>query len=87
MPNITLIVDHSEGLHARPASLFVQEAQKYQSTINVKKEERTANAKSMLGILTLGVHQGTEITISAEGDDADEALKALEQLILSNFGD
>jgi len=85
MAEITITVEHVEGLHAHPASLFVQEAQKYQSTITVINKDSTANAKSMLGILTLGVHQGTEITITADGDDATEALNALEQLILSNF--
>jgi len=85
MPEITIIVQHNQGLHARPATQFVTEAQKYHADITVKNGTRSANAKSMLGILTLDVNQGTEITISAEGDDANDAVKALEALVANNF--
>jgi phosphocarrier protein HPr len=87
MPEITLTVDHDVGLHARPASLFVQTAAKYSSDIDVTHGEITANAKSILAVLTLGAHQGAEIIIQAEGEDADEALAALEQLVADNFGE
>ncbi|MCA9921466.1 MAG: HPr family phosphocarrier protein [Anaerolineales bacterium] len=87
MPETTIIVQHSQGLHARPASKFVTEAQKYDADISVKNGTRSANAKSMLGILTLDVNKGTEITIHAEGEDAGEAISALEQLIIRNFED
>lgn len=83
-------VNHSAGLHARPASLFVQTASKFSSDITVKNltdESALSNAKSILSILTLGVVQGHEIEIIAEGDDAEEAITALESLINDNFGE
>jgi phosphotransferase system HPr (HPr) family protein len=67
--------------------MFVQTAAKFSSDIEVAHGEITANAKSILAVLTLGAHQGAEITIKAEGDDADDALAALEQLIIDNFGE
>jgi phosphotransferase system HPr (HPr) family protein len=87
MPETTLIVNHEVGLHARPASVFVQTASKFSSDISVAHGDRTANAKSILTVLTLGAHKGAEITITAEGEDADEALAALEELVNSNFGE
>jgi phosphotransferase system HPr (HPr) family protein len=87
MPEITLTVNHKVGLHARPASMFVQTAAKYSCDIDVTHGEITANAKSILAVLTLGAHQGAEITIKAEGEDSEEALAALEQLVLDNFGE
>ena len=87
MPEITLTVRHEVGLHARPAALFVQTAKQFKSEITVTHGERTANAKSILSVLTLGANQGAVITIRAEGEDADEALAALESLVESNFGE
>jgi phosphocarrier protein HPr len=87
MPEITLTVNHEVGLHARPASMFVQTAAKFSADIEVTHGENTANAKSILNVLTLGVNKGAEIIIKAEGDDAHEALKALEELVLDNFGE
>ncbi|MCK4489068.1 MAG: HPr family phosphocarrier protein [Anaerolineales bacterium] len=87
MQEVTVIIVHEVGLHARPASMFVQTAAKYSSDIEVTHGEVTANAKSILGVLTLGAHKGAEIIIKAEGEDAEEALKALEQLVLDNFGE
>jgi len=87
MPEVTVTIIHDVGLHARPASMFVQTAAKFSSDIDVTHGETTANAKSILGVLTLGAHKGAKITIKAEGDDADESLQALEQLILDNFGE
>ena len=87
MPEKKVIVTHKVGLHARPASLFVQTAAKFSSDITVSHEDRTANAKSILTVLTLGAHKGAEILIKAEGDDAEDALTALEELVLSNFGE
>lgn len=87
MPEISLTINHEVGLHARPASSFVQTAAKFSSDIEVTHGETTANAKSILAVLTLGAHQGAELVISAEGADADEALKALEELVLDNFGE
>jgi phosphocarrier protein HPr len=87
MPERTVTVTHKVGLHARPASVFVQTASKFASDISVSCEGRTANAKSILTVLTLGAHQGVEITISAEGEDAEEALDTLVALVEDNFGE
>ena len=87
MPEITLTINHEVGLHARPASMFVQTAAKYTAVIEVTFGETTVNAKSILAILTLGAQKGAEIVISAEGDDAPEALNSLEELVLNNFGE
>jgi phosphocarrier protein len=93
MKEAKIVVDNEVGLHARPAALFVQEAAKYQSEINVycqdpeTKEDRNANAKSILGILTLGVFKGMEITIKADGDDEETAVDALVAMVKDNFGE
>ena len=87
MPEIKLTVTHEVGLHARPASAFIQTAAKFSSDIEVTHGEITANAKSILSVLTLGVHKDAEIVVKADGEDADEALKALEELVLDNFGE
>ena len=87
MPETTLTVRHKVGLHARPAALFVQTAKKFNSDIRVSHDEREANAKSILTVLTLGAEQGAVITIQAEGEDADEALAALTALVEDNFGE
>lgn len=87
MPEINLVIQHDVGLHARPASLFVQTASKFSADIEITHQDTTANAKSILGVLTLGAHQGAEIRIEAEGEDAAEALKALEELVNDNFGE
>ena len=87
MPDITLTINHDVGLHARPASLFVQTAAKFTSDIEVTHGEATVNAKSILAILTLGAHKGAEIKISADGEDAAEALSSLEDLVMNNFGE
>ena len=87
MPEIQLQIKNDVGLHARPAALFVQTASAFKSTINVRHGERTANAKSILNILTLGAGQGAVVTVTAEGEDAAEALMALEQLVAGNFGE
>lgn len=87
MPEIVLTVTHKAGLHARPAALLVQTANKFHSQINVTHSDRSANAKSILGVLTLGALQGAVVTVQAEGEDAEEALSALRQLVESNFGE
>jgi phosphocarrier protein HPr len=74
-------VGPEEGLHARPAAQFVKTAKQFSSDIVVIKGEREANAKSSLKLMTLGAKKGDKITISAEGEDAQEAVDALTQLI------
>ena len=80
-------VENQVGLHARPATFFIQKANEFRSTIMVEKEGRKVNAKSLLGVLSLGITKGTSITISAEGADEEEAVNALCTLIASNFGE
>ena len=82
------IIRNEVGLHARPAALFVQTAKKFKSNITVEKEgEGKVNAKSILGILSLGAEKGTRITIEIEGEDEGQAMQALTQLIENNFGE
>ena len=80
-------ITNSIGLHARPATFFIQKANAYKASIWVEKEDRRVNAKSLLGVLSLGVAQGMNIRLIAEGQDEVEALEALEALINSGFGD
>ncbi len=87
MPEITLRINHKTGLHARPAAMFVQTANKYKAAIKVQHGKREANAKSIMGILTLGASQGAEVTIQAEGSDAEQALSGLRELVEGNFGE
>lgn len=87
MPEIKLEITNEVGLHARPAALFVQTANKFKSTITVKNGDVTANAKSILRVLTLGAGNGAVITVIAEGEDAEQALKALQELLANNFGE
>ncbi len=87
MPSLTLEIKNAVGLHARPASLFVQEAKKYKSEINVTNGDVTINAKSILSILSLGADKGSTIVINAEGEDAEHALAGLQALYDSNFGE
>ena len=83
---INLVIQHPVGLHARPATIFVQKAKQYTSDIWVTFNGKEANAKSILRILTLGAGHGAEINIRAEGEDAQEALAGLKELVESNFG-
>lgn len=76
-----VVVRLKTGLHARPAALFVQEANKYSSEIFVEKEDKKVNAKSIMGIMSLAISTGTEIYISAEGTDAEQAVNALVSLV------
>ena len=87
MPELKITVEHPAGLHARPAALFVQIANRYQSTIVVSHGARSANAKSILSVLTLGASRGAQLTLRADGADADAALAALQALVSSNFGE
>ena len=80
-------VQNQVGLHARPATYFIQKANEFKSSIWVEKEERRANAKSLLGVLSLGVTGGTEIRIIADGLDENEAVEALSNLVNSGFAE
>jgi phosphocarrier protein HPr len=87
MTSQTLKVDNESGLHARPASLFLQKATSFKSNITVSKNGKSGNAKSLLGLLSLGINKNSEITISAEGEDEKEAVAALVKLVESKFGE
>ena len=80
-------VQNSVGLHARPATFFIQRANEFKSSIWVEKDERRVNAKSLLGVLSLGIVKGTSISIIADGSDEEEAVKTLVELIESNFSE
>lgn len=82
-----VILTNQTGLHARPASLFVQTAARFNSVIRVRSGERAANAKSILEVLQVGARNGAELTISAEGADAQAAVTALAELVLDRFGE
>ena len=77
----TVIVRNKQGLHARPAALFVQVANKFDARITVTYNEEKVNGKSIMGILMLGAEQGTEIHIEADGKDAEAALVELEKIV------
>ena len=80
-------VQNKVGLHARPATFFIQKANEFKSVVSVEKEERRVNAKSLLGVLSLGIVGGTNITIKAEGVDEEAAVEALVKLVLSGFAE
>ena len=83
--NIT--IQNSVGLHARPATFFIQKANSYKSSIWMEKEDRRVNAKSLLGVLSLGITKGTTITLIADGGDEVEALNGIEELVTNGFND
>jgi phosphotransferase system HPr (HPr) family protein len=87
---LNIVVKHPVGLHARPAALFVQAAKRYAATVQVNNLTAggdPVDAKSILGVLTLGVMQDHEIHILAEGEDAEQAVRELETLVNHNFGE
>lgn len=81
-----VMVQNQVGLHARPATFFIQKANEFKSSIWIEKEERRVNAKSLLGILSLGIVGGTSIRIIADGADEQQAVDALVELVESGFG-
>lgn len=82
-----VMVQNQVGLHARPATFFIQKANEFKSSIWIEKEERRVNAKSLLGILSLGIVGGTQIRIIADGADEQEAVTALTELVDSGFSE
>ena len=82
-----VVINNQVGLHARPATFFIQKANEFKSSIWVEKDERRVNAKSLLGVLSLGIVKGTVITIIADGSDQDEAIETLSKLIDSDFSE
>ena len=80
-------VNNEVGLHARPATYFILKDNEFKSGIWVEKEERRVNAKSLLGVLSLGIVMGPAITLIADGPDAKEAVEALAQLVDNQLGE
>ena len=81
------VVNNQVGLHARPATFFIQKANEFKSSIWVEKDERKVNAKSLLGVLSLGIVGGTTIRIIADGADEKEAVESLVELVESGFAE
>ena len=80
-------IRNPQGLHARPASIFVRLANKFESEVLVKKDSENVNGKSIMGLLTLAANQGSVIEIEVSGPDAEEAMKSLEDFLLSDKED
>ena len=80
-------IKNNVGLHARPATFFIQKANSYKCPIWVEKDDRRVNAKSLLGVLSLGIVKGMTITLIADGADEGEALEGLVTLIESSFAE
>ena len=80
-----ITVTNEVGLHAKPATYFIQKTNEFQSGIWVEKDERRVNAKSLLGILSLGIVQGTTVTLIADGSDEEAAVKTLAELVNSGL--
>ena len=77
----TFHVTAETGIHARPATLLVQAAGKFNSEINLEYKEKKVNLKSIMGVMSLGIGSGTDITITAEGSDEQDALNAIEETL------
>lgn len=82
-----IVVQNKVGLHARPATFFIQRANEFKSSIWVEKEERRVNAKSLLGVLSLGIVGDTKIRIIADGADEEDAIDSLVKLVQSGFSE
>lgn len=82
-----VLVQNQVGLHARPATFFIQKANEFKSSIWVEKDERRVNAKSLLSVLSLGIVGGTSIDIIADGSDEQEAVDSLVALVESGFAE
>lgn len=87
MTEATVTIENKTGIHARPASVFVQTATKFKSKVQIKAKGKTVDAKSILMIMSMGLVKGTEITIVADGPDEADAVKALKELVESKFGE
>ena len=87
MKTCEIMITNSSGLHARPATFFIQKANFYKSTILIEKDDRKVNAKSLLGVLSLGIAKGMTVKIIAEGQDEDSALEGLVSLVNSGFNE
>jgi phosphocarrier protein HPr len=82
----TVTLGSKSGLHARPAAIFVQHAKGFQSQVSLSKDEKTANGKSILSVLTLGAEQGDQVVLKVNGDDAELAIDKLVPLLEGDLG-
>ena len=87
MKNCEVVITNASGLHARPATFFIQKANCYKSTILIEKDDRKVNAKSLLGVLSLGIAKGMKITLIADGQDEEAAINCLVSLVNSVFNE
>ena len=87
MINREVTINNQVGLHARPATFFIQKANEFKSVIWIEKEDRRVNAKSLLGVLSLGIVKGTTVNIIADGADEAEAVDTLTDLIDKEFAE
>lgn len=81
MAQKTFTVTSETGIHARPATTLVNKAGQFTSSINIEYNGKEANLKSIMGVMAMGIQQGSEVTIKAEGNDADEAMQAIEEVM------
>ena len=77
MEKLSFVVSDPVGLHARPATILVNQASKFSSNINLIYNGKSVNLKSIMGVMSLGVGQSADVTITADGDDAKEAIEAI----------
>ena len=80
-----VVINNQVGLHARPATFFIQKANEFKSSIWIEKDDRRVNAKSLLGVLSLGIVKGTAVNLIADGPDEETAIATLAELIASDF--
>ena len=80
-----VVVPNKQGMHARPAEMFVRRAQQFQSKIEIVHDNYRVEAKSIMNLLTLGAAQGTQLTLEAEGSDAQEAVDALAEVVEKDY--
>ena len=76
-----ITITNQVGLYARPATFFIQKANEFRSTVMVEKDERKVNAKSLLGVLSMAIPTGSEVTLTAEGPDEEDAVKTLSAML------
>jgi phosphocarrier protein len=87
MAEKTFLITADTGIHARPATQLVNKAGQYSSDITLEFKGKSVNLKSIMGVMSLGVGKGSEVTVKAEGSDADEALQAIEDVIKEGLGE
>lgn len=87
MKEIEVIITNATGLHARPAAQFVQKAASFKSKIKISGNNKVADAKSILAVMAMGLTQNSTLTIQADGEDENECITALKELIESQFGE